>query len=578
MSLASALSARLESASGPSAAPAVGLDVPPRTARLLYASAAVLIAGGLATWAVGAGVVGFWLFAAAACVLAFALPLPYALASPLWMGFAGWLVDMVPLIVLLGWGAVVLRWGIGLVLARRLPRGGLFILVPVALLAWTVVGVLAISRADVPHFVLLVLIQAVASGAVLAVVDALGDFEARRDLAAALCGFVVATTVVVVLQWGGVPVQNLQDTTVRNELSALDTFPNNVGLIKWARSSRAGAGELRARLDRFARDHHSLPPFQVFEPKFQAFGNQLIVRFEGSAAPFRRELARRGVTLAFDNVGLAPANTLPRMRSIARNALTYAGVCAALFPFALFLAWTGNGRRRALGWAAAASCLFGAAFSLSRGAWAAIVIGVAYLVVDGVLSKGRKVAAIVACAAAAAFITAFFYIDYGVNPLTGRAGEGASTSTRANLYRDTLSFLNPKTLAIGYGTERPRTASGATHVGLRYVPQAGTHSTYLNYLFRLGVPGLLLIALLYLVAWLHARAGARERDGPEAVLCTCAAAAVVAVAAHGVVLNLFVEPIYTLTGSLIVGLALAGLVARLDRRVWPFWARAEGSV
>ena len=569
MSFTATLRTRLEQATETSVEPGSRVFEPaPEVSRRLSWVTLFFVVAGLVSWAVGAGVVGFWLFVVAACTVAFALPLPYAMASPLWMGFFGWLVDMVPLVVLIGWGAVVVRWGLGLLAQRRLPRGGLWILLPLGILFWTCVGVLAISRADLTHFVLLVLIQAVASGILLAVVDTLGPPEARRDLVAALCGLVVVMTALVMLQWAGVPVQGLQDGSVRRELSSLDTFPNDIGLIKWARSVNAGAGELRSGLTRFAEQHPDLPPFKVFRPKFQAFENHLVVRFDGSATPFEAELAKHDVHLIFDNVGLAPANTIPRMRSIPRNALTYAGVCAALFPFALFLMWTEEGRRRWLGGAGTASCLFGAGMSLSRGAWAAVLLGVIYLAVDGLVDRRRKIRAAGMYVLAAVLMTAFFYVDYGVNPLTGRAGGGASTTTRASLYKDTLDFLNPKSLLIGYGTERPRTESGTTHQGTRYVPRAGSHSTYLNYLFRLGIPGILLIAALYVVAGLHARRAARERDGPERVFYTLAATAVVVAAAHAVVLNLFVEPVYTLTASLVVGLALAGAAGALNGSVW----------
>lgn len=570
MSIVTTLRFRLEQANGDGTEPDLSpFPSSPGTTRILRRAAVACLAVGLVTWAGGVGEVGFVFFGLAACLLAFVLPLPGAIVSPLWMGFFGWLVDMVPLVVLIGWGAVVLRWGIGLLRDGRLPRGGTWVLLPAGLLFWTCVGVLGIGRPDLTHFVLLVLIQVVASGILVAVVDTCGPFEARRALATGLSALVVAMTALGVLQWMGVPVQSLQDTSVRRHLSALDTFPNDVGLIKWARSVQAGAGEVRGDLDRFAKTHEGLPPFKVFRPKYQAFTNHLVIRFEGSARPFAQELARRDIELPFDNVGLAPANTVPRMRSIPRNALTYAGVCASLFPFALFLVWTETGGRRRLGWAATASCLFGTAFSLSRGAWAAVFIGVVYLAVEGRVVRRRKMAAAVSLLAAGVFITAFFLLDYGVDPLSGRAGGGASTSTRINVYKDTLDFLRPKSLLIGYGTEKPRTESGTTHQGTKYVPPAGTHSTYLNYLFRLGIPGLVMIAALYLASWLHARRAAQERDGPDRLFYTLAAMAVVIAGLHAIVLNLFVEPLYTLEISLVLGMAIAGTAGTLAGPVWP---------
>ena len=92
--------------------------------------------------------------------------------------------------------------------------------------------------------------------------------------------------------------------------------------------------------------------------------------------------------------------------------------------------------------------------------------------------------------------------------------------------------------------------------GQRYVPRAGTHSTYLNYLFRTGVFGLFLIVGAYGLAFYRARRAGRSLRGEHAALqprwpawrCLIAAA-------HAVILSLYVEPIYTLTVSLLLGLA-----------------------
>jgi hypothetical protein len=78
---------------------------------------------------------------------------------------------------------------------------------------------------------------------------------------------------------------------------------------------------------------------------------------------------------------------------------------------------------------------------------------------------------------------------------------------------------------------------------------------------------------LYLIAFLHARAAAREKTGDDALFATTAAAVVIVVAAHGLLLSLYVEPIYTLVVSCVVGLAMAS-AAGLRRSVWP-WRTTE---
>jgi len=245
------------------------------------------------------------------------------------------------------------------------------------------------------------------------------------------------------------------------------------------------------------------------------------------------------------------------MRSFPRNSLTYAGLCAALLPLAFFFAWTGTGRRRLIGSLAIAGCLFGAAFSLSRGAWVAVVIGAVYLAVDGAMSARRKLQVAGACLLAAATIFAVFVVKYGVEPTSARGESKGSTNTREKVLEDTVTKISKSgaPLFVGYGIESARGAGGSSHVLGRYIPDAGTHSTYLNYLFRAGVPAALALVAIYALAILVARAASRA--GSDRLLLTLITAALVTVAAQGVVLSLFVEPFYTLTVSLLLGLAMS---------------------
>ena len=546
--------------------------VPARARRLGFAGtsrwgaaiAVALLLVGVAGWAMGAGFVAFWAFVWAAVALALVLPLPYALVSPLFMGVAGWLVNMLPFLILVGWAAVIARWAVSLLVERRLPRGGRWIWVPIALVAWTAFGIVVVPLEDIKHFLLLFGMQALVSGGLLAIGDRIESPEQRLQLAGGLVGFVVLLSAAVLAQWAGVNIQALQDDSISDRLEAaygVDAFTNNTGMIKYTPAKEAGAGELRKMLKGLERRTPQLPSFVVFRPRFKAFENHLVVRFDGSARASEAVLAERGVDLVYDNVGLAPMNTVPRLRSFPRNALTYAGICVVAFPLALALAWTQTGRRRLLGRLGAAACLFGAAFSIARGAWAALLVGLAYLVVDGVASRRRKAQAVVAFVAAAVFMTAFFLIRYNTDPLTSRALGESSIATREQLYEDTLESISGINVVLGYGVELSRTAGGGTKAfgeyG-RYIPPAGSHSTYLNYLFRTGVVGAALAAGLYLFAWLQARAEARIRRGGEAVLSTLAATAVVTAAAHATILSLFVEPAYTLAITIVLGVALAG--------------------
>lgn len=534
-------------------------------ARALWALAALAGVAGVALWATGslaAGVYGLWSFCIMAIALALVLPLPLAVVSPLFAGIGGWLVDMQPLVILIGWAAVVARWAFEVLREKRLPRGGKLMWLALGLVVWTGLGIAVITPQDLKHFLLLVGIQVVASGAFLLAVDRLRDIQAKTQVVVGLVLFVVVLSVAVFAQWVGVPVESLQNDDVRKrveEAYGVDAFPNNLGMLKYARSSKGGAKEFRAELERFAENRPDLPNFEVFLPKFQAFDTtNIVIRFDGSVRPFEQDLERLEIDLLYDNVGLTPASSVPRMRSLARNSLTYAGICVAMFPFAFFLAWTEDRRRRMLGRFGIAACLFGAGFSLARGAWVAIPIGIIYLLVDGLLTGRRKLQIVAALLAGAAVVTAVFLIKYDVDPINARAGGDASIATRGNVYSDTVGAVNGLHFLLGYGTEKPRAESGVSHELGRYIPKAGTHSTYLNYLFRLGVPGVLGILALYLAAGLHGRAAARASRSEERTFMTLATASVLALTAHAVILNVLVEPIYTLTVMLVLGLAVAG--------------------
>jgi len=535
---------------------------PGNRSRWLWLASGASLAFGLVAWATGTlagGVLAWWAFMITAALIAFALPLPLALVSPLFMGVVGWLVDMLPTITLVGWSAVLLRWALLLLNERRWPHCGRWMWLPVVLTLWTALGVVVVPAADLRHFMLLVAIQVLISGVLLAVVDSLRTFDDRVRVVSALTLFVVVLSAGVLLEWMGLPVGEMQNGEVSTrveEAYGLDVFPNSVGMTNYVRAKNAGAAKLRREVSELAERKAGMPEVSVYAPPFTAFDTSIVVRFEGSAREFEDELRSLDIELLYDNVGLAPMSTVPRLRSFPRNALTYAGICVALFPLAFYLAWTGRGRRRWLGWAGVAGCLFGVGFSLARGAWIAILIGIVYLMVDGRLSWRRKGQMLGAVVAAAALMTTFYITSYGVDPATGRAGARGSIGTRQTVYQETVDVLQGKHFLIGFGTTRPR-AEGGEERG-RYVPRAGTHSTYLNYLFRAGIVGGLAIAAIYALSWLHARAASRLRDGNEALFNTLLAGAIFSVAAHAAILSLYVEPLYTLVVSLLLALSMAG--------------------
>ena len=545
-----------------------------------------LMAGAVGAWiydlvtgSIAAGVAALFLFAGAAVVAALVLPFPLALVSPLFMGFGGWLVDMMPLVMLAGGAAVVTRWAISLVTERRMPRGGKWIWIPVFLIVWTALGIVVLPEGSFKHFLLLVGVQVIASGLVLAVVDAAAAVETRTRIASGLALFVVVCAVGALAQNLGIPVEALQDRDVSDRVEGaygLDAYSSDTGMVKYVLSSIGGAGDVRKKLASIAKEEPSFPEYKVLEPRIRLFDSEIPVQFEGSARDVEDTLRAIEGDLIFDNVALAASNKVPRWRSFARNSLTFAGSCVAVLPFAFYLAWVGEGRRRWLGRVAVAACLFGAGFALARGSWIAIAIGVVYLLVDGKLRWARRLQIAGSFVAAGVLLTGFYFVKYETSPLDARAAGQASVSTRETLYRDTVKSLNGIHYVLGYGTEESRTQddTGAV-VNERYIPRAGTHSTYLNYLFRTGVPGLAAILALYALSALHARAGARAHRDKERLFSTLATGAVLAVAAHAVILSIYVEPIYTVVISLVLGLGMAGNID-LPTSVFPWRSSSAG--
>ena len=529
----------------------------------------VLMAGAAGAWvydlvtgSIAAGIAALFMFAGAAVIAGLALPFPLALVSPLFLGLGGWLVDMMPLVMLAGGATVVARWSIALVKERRMPRGGRWVWLPVFLIVWTTLGIVVVPPGSFKHFLLVVGMQVIASGLVLAVVDTASALETRTRIASGLALFVVICAAGSLAQNLGVPVESLQDRDVSDrveEAYGLDAYSSDTGMVRYVLSSIGGAGDVRDRLSAIAQKDPSFPKYKVMEPHIRLFDSEIPIKFEGSARDVEDSLDAVDGSLIFDNVALAASNKVPRWRSFARNSLTFAGSCVAVLPFAFYLAWAGEGRRRWLGKAAVAACLFGAGFSLARGSWIAIAIGVIYLVVEGKISKRRKLQVVGALLGTALLLTGFYFVKYETSPLDARAAGQASVSTRETLYRDTVESLTGIHFVLGFATEDIRTQddTGAV-VNERYIPRAGTHSTYLNYLFRTGIPGVLAILSLYTLSALHARAGARFHRDKDQLFSTVAAGAVVAVAAHAVVLSLYVEPIYAFVISLVLGLAMAG--------------------
>ncbi|MDQ3954605.1 MAG: O-antigen ligase family protein [Actinomycetota bacterium] len=526
----------------------------------VVAGAVALVGVALVLRLLGAGVPALWFLVAGALAAPWGLRAPLAATSPLFTGALGWLVDMLPLVTLAGWTGFTASWLWTLWKEKRTPRLDAGAWIAIALLGWTIVGVTAVQSANLKHFALLVGIQLLISLTVVAVSDICREIHYARSMSAALLFFVTLLSIVVLFEWLGAPVQELQESETRERVEAaygLDSFPSDRGMIKYARVKNAGAGRLQRQLAAMQQRTPGLPSSDVFAAGLDSYGeNKLLVRFAGSARPYERDLQDLDIDLRFDSIGIAPADTVPRLRSLPRNALTYPGMCAALFPLSFMFVAAGRRRTKVFGVVCAAACLFGAGFALARGAWIVIVLAGAYLIVDGRLPIKFKISYFAAVAAGAIVVAAVFWFAYGSDPLTARAGGDASIVTRQDLYKDTVSSSQGRYALTGHGTTKPRETEDDKVTG-RYIPLAGTHSTYLNYLYRTGIPGAALLAGLYALGFFRARQRAVGSRGADGTFFSLVTASALAFAAHGVILNLYVEPYYTLTISLLLGMALA---------------------
>ena len=152
---------------------------PTALSRVLWTIALITGAGGIVAWAIGLamdtfvpGVIAMWCFCATGLALAWVLRMEAAIVMPLFLGIVGWLVDMLPFVMLVAWFGVILRWLWGLVRERRWPRGGRWVWLPIGLTVWTALGAVMVLPADRKHFVLLFGIQVLASGTTVAHVRA----------------------------------------------------------------------------------------------------------------------------------------------------------------------------------------------------------------------------------------------------------------------------------------------------------------------------------------------------------------------------------------------------------------------
>lgn len=163
------------------------------------------------------------------------------------------------------------------------------------------------------------------------------------------------------------------------------------------------------------------------------------------------------------------------------------GVLALILPLALLYGWTQQGWRRLLGLTVALLGVIGLLFSISRGAILALGLVLLWLSYKRVPYSGRIIGIAVALGAA----LVVFYPPLQERLLTMFSASNASTEVRFEEYALFPEAMARYPLGIGFKIDPPVPGSGLL----------GISNLWLNYIYKIGVPGMLLFVWITIVWW-----------------------------------------------------------------------------
>lgn len=256
----------------------------------------------------------------------------------------------------------------------------------------------------------------------------------------------------------------------------------------------------------------------------------------------------------------------------------YATQLAACLAWPVLLAWHATGRVRWLWLAAAAWLALGIVFSYTRGAWLGVLFAAAVLVWLAWLRRHRLSAIVFGTVAATGIVLmllqSFADLEEGSRKQDKTLGEhftsilntqrNASNQERINRWDAALQMLRARPV-VGYGPgcyseqyapfqqSKLRTAISTNRGDL-----GGAHNEFLSAGAEMGIPGLLLLALVYACAiWLGVRGYLRTADGQTRMLHAGALAAVLSYFPHALINNFMDQdkvaaPVYLALALLIV--------------------------
>lgn len=167
------------------------------------------------------------------------------------------------------------------------------------------------------------------------------------------------------------------------------------------------------------------------------------------------------------------------------------GVLVLFIPLALLYGWTRSGWRRALGMAVAVLGCAGLLLSISRGAIVSLALVLFWLSYKRVPYSGR----IIGLSAAFGLALVMFYPPLQERLLTMFSSSNASTEVRFEEYALFPSAMAKYPLGIGFKVDPPVPGSGLV----------GISNLWLNFIYKIGIPGMLLFITVTVLWWREVR-------------------------------------------------------------------------
>lgn len=167
------------------------------------------------------------------------------------------------------------------------------------------------------------------------------------------------------------------------------------------------------------------------------------------------------------------------------------GILALFIPLALLFGWTRSGWRRALGLSVAILGCAGLLLSISRGAIVALVLVLFWLSYKRVPYSVR----IIGLGAAFGVALVMFYPPLQERLMSMFSASNASTEIRFEEYAMFPEVMARYPLGIGFKVDPPVPGSGLP----------GISNLWLNFIYKIGIPGMLLFIAVTMFWWREVR-------------------------------------------------------------------------